>query len=184
VRHKMFRTCLLPLALGGLLVGPAWGKEPLPPQAAQLANQAAANATAGDRVSPAKVIPVPTEDVSPQLQALIEAPYPLSLNADPKTPEECQANNFLKTMRGLFAWAVEAEHVQADPVAGVKDIKVKSAGFRAWEESDVERFLEYWTPGTREHLALTILLYTGLRRGDVVRLGRQHVKGGMIRIVT
>ena len=29
-------------------------------------------------------------------------------------------------------------------------------------------------------MALTILLYTGLRRGDAVRLGRQHIKDGII----
>ena len=37
--------------------------------------------------------------------------------------------------------------------------------------------------GTRERLAMEILLHTGLRRGDAVRLGRQHVKGGYISIV-
>jgi epsilon-lactone hydrolase len=82
--RRVFGTSLLSLAL----VAPAWCEQSLSPQAAKLASQAAANATPGDRVSPAKVIPVPTEDVSPQLQALIKAPYPLSLTADPKTPEE------------------------------------------------------------------------------------------------
>jgi integrase len=33
--------------------------------------------------------------------------------------------------------------------------------------------------GTREHLALAVLLYTGLRRGDAARLGRQHIKNGV-----
>ena len=37
---------------------------------------------------------------------------------------------------------------------------------------------------TRERLAFDLLLYTGLRRGDAVRLGRQHVKNGVFKIVT
>ena len=34
--------------------------------------------------------------------------------------------------------------------------------------------------GTRQRLAFDLLLYTGLRRGDAVRVGRQHVRDGMI----
>jgi integrase len=97
-----------------------------------------------------------------------------------KTPS--QANNYLKLMRGLFAWAIEAELVKANPVEGVKDVRPpKTAGFRAWEEEDVEKFDAHWPLGTRESLALAILLYTGLRRGDAARLGRQHVKNGVSR---
>ena len=53
-----------------------------------------------------------------------------------------------------------------------------------WSEEEIERFEAYWPIGTRERLALAILLYTGLRRGDAVRLGRQHVADGLIKIRT
>jgi epsilon-lactone hydrolase len=52
------------------------------------ASQAAQNAQAGARRSPAHMSPVPTEEVSPQAQALIAAPYPPFFNADPKTAAE------------------------------------------------------------------------------------------------
>jgi acetyl esterase/lipase len=52
------------------------------------AGQAAQNVQAGARRSPAHVSPVPTEEVSPQEQALIAAPYPPHFNADPKTAAE------------------------------------------------------------------------------------------------
>ena len=52
------------------------------------ASQAAANATPGIRRSPAHATPTPTLEVSPQMQALIGAPYPPHFNADPKTPAE------------------------------------------------------------------------------------------------
>ena len=52
------------------------------------AAQAAANAQAGARKSPAHVSPVPTDEVSPQAQALIGGAYPPHFNADPKSAAE------------------------------------------------------------------------------------------------
>jgi integrase len=41
-----------------------------------------------------------------------------------------------------------------------------------------------WPIGTRQRVWLDILLYTGLRRGDAARLGKQHVRGGIATITT
>jgi acetyl esterase/lipase len=124
LHHKTFKTWLLSLALGGLLVAPAWCKQPLSPEAANLASQAAANATAGERAAPAKAIPVPTEDVSPELQALIKAPYPPSLTADPKTPEEWKAFGNQRAQPLLAALPALKEKlgvtVEPSTIAGVK----------------------------------------------------------------
>ena len=95
-----------------------------------------------------------------------------------KTP--AQANNFLKAMRGLYQWGCEAQLVKTDPTQGVKGVPVKSEGFHVWTEDEIGRFEERWPIGTRERLALAILLYTGLRRGDAARVGRQHVRDGVI----
>jgi integrase len=57
-------------------------------------------------------------------------------------------------------------------------------GFHAWTEAEFARFEARWPLGTRERLAFDILLYTGLRRGDAVRLGRQHVTGDVFSIRT
>lgn len=95
-----------------------------------------------------------------------------------------QANNFIKLMRGLCKWAADAEHIPSDPARDVAMLKVKTAGFPAWTEDDIERFEARWKIGTRERVAFDVLLYTGLRRGDAVRLGRQHVRDGVFRIKT
>jgi integrase len=96
-----------------------------------------------------------------------------------------QANHFLKAMRGLFQWAAAAEHVCVDPTADVKLIPMKKgAGFPIWTDEDVERYALRWPIGTRQRVWLDVLLYTGLRRGDAVRLGRQHVRDGVATIVT
>lgn len=52
-----------------------------------------------------------------------------------------------------------------------------------WTEEDIAAFEKHWASGTRERLALALLLYTGQRRGDVVRMGRQHMSGDTIRVV-
>lgn len=100
-----------------------------------------------------------------------------------KTP--AQARNFLDAMRGLFRWAVGAQHVAADPTSAVENPPRKGGdGFRAWTEDDVERYQRRWPLGTRQRVWLDVLLYSGLRRGDVVRYGRQHVRNGVGRIPT
>jgi integrase len=98
-----------------------------------------------------------------------------------------QARHFLDAMRGVFRWAHEAGHVRVDPTAGVKDPKPgpgKKKGFPIWMDADVERYALRWPVGTRQRVWLDVLLYTGLRRGDAVRLGRQHVKAGVGTILT
>lgn len=94
------------------------------------------------------------------------------------------ANNWLKTMRGLFGWAVKLDLIPADPTRSVKLLKGANdkTGFHEWSEEEVARFENRWPVGTRERLALDILLYTGLRRGDAARLGRPHIRNGVIRI--
>jgi integrase len=94
------------------------------------------------------------------------------------------ANNFLKSMRRFFKWAADPEGgklVAVNPTIGVKLLKGKNKdGFHTWTNEEIERFETRWPGGTRERLALHLVLYTGLSRGDVVRLGRQHVSNGVI----
>lgn len=96
-----------------------------------------------------------------------------------------QARNFLDAMRGLFRWALDAGMVDVDPTAGVKNpARPKGDGFPVWTEDDVDRYERRWPAGTKERVWLHVLLYTGLRRGDAVRLGKQHVRDGVATIKT
>jgi integrase len=96
------------------------------------------------------------------------------------------ANNFLKAMRGFFGWAVDENLITVDPTKGVKLLAGANDadGFHAWTQEELDRFETRWPLGTRERLAFDLLLYTGLRRGDAVRLGRQHERDGVITIRT
>lgn len=96
-----------------------------------------------------------------------------------------QARHFIDAMRGLFAWAKEAGFVSSNPAAAVKyPTKKPSDGFPVWTEDDLARYEKRWPVGTRERVWLAVLLYTGLRRGDAVLLGRQHVRNGVAMLKT
>jgi integrase len=96
-----------------------------------------------------------------------------------------QARHFLDAMRGLFRWAVKARHARYDPTAGVENPpRKKGDGFIPWTEEHVARYQRRWPLGTKERVWLDVLLYSGLRRGDAVRYGRQHVHNGIGRIKT
>ena len=96
-----------------------------------------------------------------------------------------QARHFLDAMRGLFSWAHKAGLVKADPTVGVHNPPRKNGeGFIPWTEEHVTAYEARWPIGTRQRVWLDVLLYTGLRRGDAVRLGRQHVRDGIATIKT
>ena len=104
---------------------------------------------------------------------------------DERSATPGQAANFLKTLRGLFRWAVDSEYVAVNPCDGVKPPKLKNTkGFEAWTEEDINRYELYWPEGTKERVWLHVLLYTGLRRGDAVRLGKPNITDGVATIKT
>lgn len=91
----LHRYCLLSFALSVASAVPIQAQQPAPASASassqfnQLAGpQAAENSKPGARHAPARAIPVPTEEVSPEAQALIAGPYPAHMNADPKNAAE------------------------------------------------------------------------------------------------
>jgi len=94
---------------------------------------------------------------------------------DARRDTPSQARNFLDALRGLFRWALANGHITADPTAGVANPKKKKGqGFKPWTEDDVVAYQARYPLGTKERVWLDVLLYTGPRRGDVVKLGRQH----------
>lgn len=92
--------------------------------------------------------------------------------------------HFLQTLRGLLAWAAKAGHIKADPTPGLKVSQPATDGHHTWTEEECAAFEARWPVGTRERVAYDVLTYTGLRRGDAVRLGRPHVKDGIATIRT
>lgn len=92
------------------------------------------------------------------------------------------ANHLLRVLRMLMRHAIDQGICDTDPTFGVRRHKVRVKGFSAWTEADIAAYEARWPSGTRQRLAMALLLYTGQRRSDVVRMGRQHVTGRRIAV--
>lgn len=86
------------------------------------------------------------------------------------------ANRLLKLLHLLMRQAIEDGMRPDDPTLAVRKIKHSSQGFATWMEDEIARFEEKYPVGSRERLAFALLLYTGARRSDIVKLGWQHVQ--------
>lgn len=95
-----------------------------------------------------------------------------------------QANCFLKAVRGVYEWAVKSELAVFDPTHGVDRLSDKTDGFEPWTSEDVHLFCVKWPIGSMQRLALELLMFSGLRRSDIVRAGRQHMTGNVFSIRT
>lgn len=94
------------------------------------------------------------------------------------------ANNYLKSMSALCKWAVKNGHMKENHALNVDRRKLEGDGFPVWELEDVRAFCITWPIGTRERLAMELGMHTGLRRSDLVRIGHQHIKDGVLAITT
>ena len=92
------------------------------------------------------------------------------------------ANNWLKRMRQLMAFAIDVGMRRDDPTIGVKPLPIRSAGHPVWTAEHIAAFRERHPSGTRARLAMELALCTMQRRGDLVRMGRQHLQGGVLTI--
>jgi integrase len=88
------------------------------------------------------------------------------------------ANSFLKALRALMQHAVEIGLRLDDPTRDVRAIKIKTDGFHSWTDDEIAQFEARHPIGSRARLALALLLCTGQRRSDVVRMGHQNVRNG------
>jgi integrase len=90
------------------------------------------------------------------------------------------ANNWLRMVRMLMKFAIEKNMITVDPTIGVKTLKYQSEGFHTWSEEDIATYYGRHPIGTMARLAMTLMLYTGCRRADAVRLGPQNIKNGFL----
>jgi integrase len=92
------------------------------------------------------------------------------------------ARSWLVTLRSLCKFAVKRGFRRDDPTRDIKQRPVKGDGFHTWTDDEIAQFEAHHPIGTKPRLALALLLYTAQRRSDVVRMGRQHIKDGVITV--
>jgi len=89
--------------------------------------------------------------------------------------------HWLKAIRGLLRFAVPTM-LKIDPTEGIANIKLKNKGHRNWSDAEIAQYRKYWPLGTQQRLVMEFGLEALSRRGEIVRLGPQHVKDGWIKI--
>jgi integrase len=91
--------------------------------------------------------------------------------------------NRRKHLSALCSWGVENNHLPSNPVRDIKAGRaVKTGGYYTWLIPDVQQFINHHrgqnTKRSRKAiLALALLLFAGMRRQDMVSLGKQHCRG-------
>jgi integrase len=97
-----------------------------------------------------------------------------------KTP--AAANHWLRLIKQLMRFAVREGMRPDDPARELDYIKRKSTGFATWNEDEITQFEAHHPIGSKPRLALALLLYTAQRRSDVVKMGRQHIRNGVVHV--
>lgn len=100
-----------------------------------------------------------------------------------KAGKPAAANELRKILRALMQHAVETGIRDNDPTRDVKSVKIKSDGFHSWTDEEIAQFEAHHPVGTKARLAFALLINTGQRRSDVIRMGRQHIRDGFVTVV-
>ena len=102
------------------------------------------------------------------------------IGAKAETPEA--ANHLLKVLRIMLAYAIDQGMIANNPAAGIKKYKSQGDGHHSWSESEIAQYESRHPVGTKARLALVLGLRTAQRKGDVLRMGWQHVTGDDIAV--
>lgn len=99
-----------------------------------------------------------------------------------KSENPAAANKLRRFLKMLMRFAVANEWRATDPTVGIKKLRNSTAGHPDWPDGEVQKYLQFWTKGSKQHLAIMLFLYTGQRLGDVARMSVNHLEGDLIRV--
>jgi integrase/recombinase XerD len=98
-----------------------------------------------------------------------------------------EANNVLKALQALFTYGVKSDLLETSPAAGVEKLKVtteRAGGSETWTEEHAAMFRARWPLGSPQRTLFEIMWGSGLRIGDALLLGPQHVRSGRLQMIT
>jgi len=94
------------------------------------------------------------------------------------------ARKLRKELVRLFDFAEAAKLIAKSPMKHVAMVKVspeeRSEGFYTWTEDDIAKYRARWPLGTKQRLAMELIMWTDQRKVDAIHIGRQHIRGGKI----
>lgn len=86
------------------------------------------------------------------------------------------ANNLRKALARLHRHAIKLGWRTDNPVHATDPFKA-GPGWHCWTDGEIAQYEARWPLGTRERAAMALLLYTALRKADMIAVGRQHRQG-------
>lgn len=90
------------------------------------------------------------------------------------------ANLTRAVLHKMMRFAVKTGWRSDNPVEGVESYT--TGHHHTWTDAELATYEKRWPIGTRERLAYALLLHTGQRGGDVVRMLRSDIVDGRIRV--
>jgi site-specific recombinase XerD len=97
----------------------------------------------------------------------------IRLDLEPLTANAAKTR--LKVWRWLMRHAIAVSWTEEDPTLGVRPPRIQTEGHHTWTREEVNQFRQAHPSGTEERMAFELMLWTGARRSDAVRLGRQMI---------
>jgi hypothetical protein len=79
-----------------------------------------------------------------------------------------------------MGWCLSEGLIKTNPSAGVKRPAGSKEGYKTWSEGHVIAYRDRHPIGSKARLALEMLVNTGAARVDIVQLGRQHIRDGLL----
>jgi len=90
------------------------------------------------------------------------------------------ANEALKKLRVLVHFAIDNGWLKDDATLRIK--KFGTGEYHTWTDQEIALFEQHWPIGETARLAFALLLFTGQRRADVVRMAWTDVQDAAIRV--
>lgn len=94
------------------------------------------------------------------------------------------ARKLRKELVRLFDFSIAIRQRQSNPVRQAARVKVaageRSKGFHTWTEEEIAQYRAFHKLGTKARLAMELMLWTGQRRIDAIRLGLADVRQGRV----
>lgn len=96
------------------------------------------------------------------------------------------AKKLRKELIRFFAFAVKLGMRPDNPAAITEEVRVaageRSTGYHTWTEEEIAQYREKHPLGTKQRLALELLLWSGQRSNDTRLFGRRNIKNGLIAV--
>jgi integrase len=111
----------------------------------------------------------------------LQAPKARKIIEEIGVDRPAMANLTRAVFRRLMEYAIELGLRYDNPFNKVP--KYRLGTHHTWTDDEISTFEKRWPVGTRERLAFALLLFTGQRGSDVVKMRRSDIKNGMIRVL-